>query len=291
MKKLLKSCEFHKQKSLNQFILVIKSCYFEYLEEKVKMAENDFGISNLNIRDEENLRIKEDLRDHLLTTQEKLITLDGWDLVNMPKISERELLESTNQNDLENDEQTLILCRFISISSNFASLDFKTRLKKIPNVMIEISDLLKKIQEETKEFAEIANVLQELIQSYVKIVINTKNKMNRALPHLEESTAYMLVLQDALTSDSNKVLSKQDLEDVDTALNYQTSGIFNLMELAKESKHETEQLDIKITGLREQINSKIVVTENRIEFSKLLPKTGAALGMWVGGAAVQTVVN
>ena len=239
----------------------------------------------------ENIQIKQELRDHLIKTEKKVKSLDGWDLVNIPDISERELLKIANRHGLENDEQTRNFCKFISIGSNFASLDFKDRLQRIPDLVAGIKDLLNKIEEEIKEFAEIANVFQNLIHSFVKIVMNTKNKMNMALPHLEESTVYMSVMKDALMPDSDKPLSPDDMLDVDIALTNLASGIVNLIDLAKQSKEESVQLETKISKLREKVDGKITVTKNRIGFSKLMPKMGAALGLTAGAGAVGTAVE
>ncbi len=43
------------------------------------------------------------------------------------------------------------------------------------------------MEQEIKGFSEISNYFQNLIMSFVKLVMNTKHNMKMALPHLEES--------------------------------------------------------------------------------------------------------
>lgn len=114
-----------------------------------------------------------------------------------------------------------------------------------------------------------------------------------ALPHLEESIVHMRIMVDALVPDSPNPLSSEDMLDVDLALGNMSYGIQKLLEHATSSKTISVDLDMKINELKENIENKITVCENRIGFGKLIPKIGATVGMVSGastvGAAVESV--
>ena len=171
-----------------------------------------------------------------------------------------------------------MFCKFISIGTNFASLDFAHRIQTIPVLISSIKDLLAKIKDEIKEFADVANLFASLIQSFVKLVINTKHNMRMALPHLEESVIHMSIMCEAMFPESEAPLDSQDLLDIDLALGNMSNGIVKLLEHAKSSKEESNQVDYRITSLKEDIESKITVSESRISFAKLIPKLGATAG-------------
>lgn len=241
----------------------------------------------------DSINIKRELKEHLDRTAEIIRSHDGWNLINMAEISERELMRVAEQSGLESDQQTRTFCKFISIGTNFASLDFKQRLANIPVLVASIKELISKMEDEIKEFADIASFFYWLIQSFVKVVMNTKHNMRMALPHLEESIVHMRIMCDALAPDSPNPLSSDDLLDVDLALSNMAFGIRKLLEHASTSRTVSCELDQKINELKENIENKITVCENRISFGKLIPKIGATVGMVSGastvGAAVESV--
>lgn len=238
-------------------------------------------------------KIKKDLKDHLDRTAAIIRSHDGWNMIDMAELSERELLQVASQNGLDTDQQTRTFCKFISIGTNFASLDFKQRLQTIPALVASVKELIVKMEEEVKEYADIASFFHFLIQAFVKIVMNTKHNMRMALPHLEESIVHMRIMVDALKPDTENPLSSDDLLDVDLALGNMSYGILKLLEHASTSKTISVELDTRINELKENIESKITVCENRISFGKLIPKIGATVGMVSGassvGAAVESV--
>jgi uncharacterized membrane-anchored protein YhcB (DUF1043 family) len=225
-------------------------------------------------------KIKRDLKVHLDTTAEMIRRDNEWHMVNIPEISELELMNIAGRHGLENDAQTRTFCKFISLGTNFASLDFAHRIQTIPAFINSIKDLLAKIQEEIKEFADVANLFASLIQSFVKLVINTKHNMRMALPHLEQSVIHMSIMCEAMLPESEAPLDSQDLLDIDLALGNMASGIVKLLDHAKSSKEESIGLDKRIVSLKDDIESKITITESRISFAKLIPKLGASAGMF-----------
>jgi len=66
----------------------------------------------------------------------------------------KELTDVAEKSGLSNDEQTRSFCKFISIGTNFASMDFASRFQTIPELVASICDLIEKMENEIKEFAE-----------------------------------------------------------------------------------------------------------------------------------------
>jgi hypothetical protein len=234
-------------------------------------------------------KIRKDLKVHFDRTAEMIRNQNEWHIIDLPKSSMNELTRIAEKHGLENDQQARSFMKFISIGTNFASLDFAHRIQKIPVLINSVRDLLQKIEAEIKEFADMANLFSTLIQSFLKLVINTKHNMRMALPHLEESVIHMTIMSDALLmpgmnnsatliQSKESLLNQQDLQDIDLALSSMSHGIVKLLEHAKKSKEESIELDKRTTSLKEDVESKITVTENRISFARLIPKLGATGG-------------
>ena len=171
-----------------------------------------------------NAEIKHDLDAHLSNTANQIKSHDGWNVVNIPEISELSLLSAAREHGLESDPQTRSFCKFISLGTNFSSLDFTRRFQMIPDLVASINELIVLMQAEIQEFAEIATFFSGLIQSFVKLVLNTKHNMRMAQPHLEESVVHMTIISEALMPDSAEPLANDDLNDVEIALNNMAFG-------------------------------------------------------------------
>ena len=130
---------------------------------------------------------------------------------------------------LEQDQQTRDFCKFISLGTNFASMDFKNRLQTIPHLVNNIKDLVIKMEQEIKEYSDIANSFHNIIQSFVKVVMNTKHNMKMAQPLLEESVVHMRIMADALVPESSFPLSTDDMMDINIALTNMSYGIQSLL--------------------------------------------------------------
>ena len=239
---------------------------------------------------EKNL-IKKDLKAHLENTFKKIKSHDGWDMVDIPLKSENELLNIAKSHGLENDSQTRTFCKFIAIGTNFASLDFQTRLQEIPDLVISIKNLITELEQEIKEFSDLANFFSTLIHSFIKSVINTKHNFKMALPHLEEAIIHMNIMAEALRPEIDSELDEEDLLDIELALSNMSNGISKLLEHSKTSRSESIKLDEKISFLKEDIENKITIVENRISFGNLLPKVGASLGMITGATTASAAIE
>ena len=217
-------------------------------------------------------KIKAELDVHLDETV-KFIKESNECKLNIPDLSMNELMDVANKNGLENDDQTRSFCKFISIGTNFASMNFVQRFQNIPDLIVSICDLIETMENEIKEFAEIANYFSNLIKSFIKLVMNTKHNMKMVQPHLEESILHLKIMSEALMPESENALTDNDLKDIDLALTSMSSGIVKLINHARSSKEESVQLDLRINKLKYDIETKVTVTENRINFGNLFKLT------------------
>jgi hypothetical protein len=70
-------------------------------------------------------------------------------------------------------------------------MNFKNRIQTIPILVNNIKDLIVKMEQEISEYSDIANSFHNIIQSFVKVVMNTKHNMKMAQPLLDESVVHM----------------------------------------------------------------------------------------------------
>ena len=192
-------------------------------------------------------QIKQELDSHLKQTVKLIKDNDGWSKIDIPSLSMKELTDVAEKSGLSEDEQTRAFCKFISIGTNFASMDFASRFQTIPDLVASICDLVEKMENEIKEFAEylkffsilysitycvqmlkiferIAQYFSNLIKSFIKTVMSTKHNMKMALPHLEESTVHLKIMSEALLPESEQDLKENDLKDIEIALSSMSTG-------------------------------------------------------------------
>ena len=110
-------------------------------------------------------------------------------------------------------------------------MNFVQRFQTIPDLVVSICDLIERMENEIKEFAEIANYFSNLIKSFVKLVMNTKHNMKMAMPHLEESVIHLRIMSDALMPESENDLKEQDINDINQALTSMSIGKFFRLKL------------------------------------------------------------
>ena len=193
--------------------------------------------------------------------------------------------------ELAHDSQTRRFAEFVSIATNFASMKFVDRLRNIPDLINSIKNLFIEMIKEIKDFADIARELQDLIHSFIKLVVNTKRNMELVIAPLQESINHMEIIADALSPDSNKPLETRDKEDVEIALQGMSSGIEKLLQLAKTSKQESSDLDDKIARMKGNIQVKRIIVEGRLKTAELAPWIGlggGAIGGFLGAGAAIT---
>lgn len=153
---------------------------------------------------------------NLLVHSDDMAQISNDGLMGVAKKREDEIDET------DTDEQTRLFCKFISISTNFASEKFITRVQRIPVLVNTIKSLVEEIKKEIKEYAEMANFLNELILSFINIVNDTKHKMNMMSPYLKNIVALMDILKEV--SEIDEPLKDQDLKDTDSAITRISDG-------------------------------------------------------------------
>ena len=96
---------------------------------------------------------------------------------------------------------------------------------------------------------DIANSFHNIIQSFVKVVMNTKHNMKMASPLLEESVVHLRIMADALMPDSNYPLSTDDIMDVDIALTHISHGIQSLLGNYESYQYQKTPLLVKVVEI------------------------------------------
>jgi hypothetical protein len=215
---------------------------------------------------------------------------DSWETFNPGEIAEASLQVAAIQagSPLATDEQTHRFRQFLSIATNFSSLPFSGKLQKIPELVESIKQLIENMMKEVREYADMANELRDLIQCFVRMVMQAKHNVNMMLPLLSAAKSQMTIVQDVMNTDPTQALNEIDKKDIQLALNRMSTGIQNLLSLAKSSTTESQKLDERIHNMTNSVQSKKVVVEERLEiasfcFKYAQPVTAAASGATVGG--------
>jgi hypothetical protein len=195
----------------------------------------------------------------------------------LPRISEDSLLEKASEHGLENDQQTRMFIKFLSVSTNFASHKFADRVQTIPTLINTIRDLIQVAKAELRDYNDIGVLFDEVVSSYVRLVLHTVQNLEMTLPYLQNSVTYMEIVREAMLGEGES-LTEQDLTDIEQAFKNMSAGVDKLKEYAKESKEARENVEQRINGLQESMESKIGVIGNRICFSKFIPKIAASTG-------------
>lgn len=237
---------------------------------------------------EENL--KKELESHLEKAAKRIKDQNG-DWLNLADICERELNKLAEESDLKNDKQTGYFCKFVALSTNFASMNFVERMHIIPNMVDNLHEMLGELKKEIGEFAEIAKHFAELINAFVAIVIETQHNMSLALPYLENSTEYLAIMSDAFKPDSNTQLTLSDLSDINQSLDGLSEGISKLLNHAKQSNEKSVQLDMRVDSLKADIQKRIKINRDRLSFEDNFAKLGSGLGLNLGNQSKLTIIK
>ncbi|CAF0853723.1 unnamed protein product [Adineta steineri] len=192
---------------------------------------------------------------------------------------------------LENDAQTRRFFQFVSAATNFAKMNFAKRLRHLPELINSIKQLLIEMIKEINDFADTARELQDLIHSFIQLVANTQRNMALVIPHLQESINHIEVIADALKPSSTEPLENRDKEDIKIALEGMSTGIEKLLELARTSKKESNNLDEKIAIMKGNIQQKQIVIKGRLEVAQLAPWLGLTVGGFGGFAAAGAAIS
>ncbi|CAF0767993.1 unnamed protein product [Adineta ricciae] len=248
-------------------------------------------ISAQEILERENIQ-REGLNAHIQSISEELLKKESWEEFKPDEIAEASLQVATiNTDSSDGDEPTRRFRQFISIATNFSSLPFAQRLHKIPDLVESIKQLIENMMKEIQECSDMANELRDLIQCFVRMVMQVKHNVNMTLPLLTEAITQMEVVQDVLNTDPSNALSDSDKKDIRLALEQMSSGIDKLLNLSRSATNESRQLDDHIHSMTNSVQSKKVIVEERLELAKFClkyatPASSLGSGTAVGGLVV-----
>jgi hypothetical protein len=244
------------------------------------------------MRKEEEMQ-RDGVNAYIEGVSEELCRSDSWETFNASEVAEVSLQGAAREIDLSlvNDEQTHRFRQFLSIATNFSSLSFAEKLQKIPELVESITKLLEKMIKEVREYADMANELRDLIQCFVRMVMQAKHNVNMMLPLLTAAKSQMTLVKDVMNTDPTQALNEIDKKDIQLALNRMSMGIQNLLSLAKSSTTESQKLDERIHNMTNSVQSKKAIVEERLEianfcFKYAQPVTAIAAGAGVGGLVV-----
>lgn len=176
---------------------------------------------------------------------EKLSRNDGWETFKADEIAEASLQVAAGEVNISlvNDEQIRRFRQFLSIATNFSSLPFAEKLQKIPDLVESIKKLLEDMMKEIQEYCDMANELRDLIQCFVRMVMEVKHNVNMMLPLLKAAKSQMTIVQDVMSTDPGQALNETDKKDIHLALNQMSIGIQKLLNLAKSSTEESRKIN------------------------------------------------
>ncbi|CAF0928532.1 unnamed protein product [Adineta ricciae] len=248
------------------------------------MDDSNNSIAQETI-ERENMK-REGLNAHIQSVSEELLRKESWEEFKPDEIAEASLQVATmNTNSSDEDEQTRRFQQFISIATNFSSLPFAQRLLKIPDLVENIKQLIENMIKEIQEYSDMANELHDLIECFVRMVMQAKHSVNMMLPLLKETTTQMGIVQDVLKPDPSNALSDTDKKDIRLALDQMSSGINQLLNLSKSAVIESRQLDDHVHNMTNSVQSKKVTVEERLEIANFCLRYATGASSLASGAA------
>ncbi|CAF2138670.1 unnamed protein product [Rotaria magnacalcarata] len=220
---------------------------------------------------------------------EEFLRNDSWESFEPLEIAEASLEAAVkNTNSAGEDDQTHRFRQFLSIATNFSSLPFAEKLHRIPELVDSIKQLLENMMKEVQEYSYMANELRDLIQCFVRMVMQAKHNINMMLPKLTAAKTQMTIVHEVMSIDPTQTLNQIDKKDIELALNRMSTGIKNLLNLAKVSTAESRKLDERIHNMTNSVQSKKVIVEERLEIAQFcfkysIPVSALTTGAGVGG--------
>ena len=234
------------------------------------------------------------LKNHLeneFKELEDIEIINRWEYENIVGASDRELAAEAERHGLKDDPQTREFCEFISAATAFSSMDLKDKIAKVPELVNITKELIEAILKEIKEFSDIALDFREIINFFVRLVIETQRNLLKLLPHLENSITFLEMYIDAQQPGLNGTLSEVDKNDINTALENLVDGVENVKAFVKTFECESDKADNRIKVLKDKVIGKIEIVNNRMTFQQLLSPAGAVLGGTLGVGAAQMAIE
>ncbi|CAF3230135.1 unnamed protein product, partial [Rotaria socialis] len=151
---------------------------------------------------------------------------NSWDSFEPLEIAEASLEAAIKKTNFAGeDDQTHRFRQFLSIATNFSSLPFAEKLYRIPELVDSIKQLLENMMKEVQEYSDMANELRDLIQCFVRMVMQAKHNINMMLPILTAAKTQMTIVHEVMSIDPTQTLNQIDKKDIELALNRMSTGI------------------------------------------------------------------
>ena len=142
---------------------------------------------------------------------------------------------------------------------------------------------------EIQKFRDIAVHFEELVKSFADIVAETRDKINMALPILNEAVDQMKKMSVVLKNEPEKPLNKDENIDIQLALSKMASASQNMQEYATKSTEKSEILHKRTEQFKEYVQPLIKEGGGggSLGFSGFENVAKAAVeGHWLGSAGV-----
>ncbi|CAF1211229.1 unnamed protein product [Adineta steineri] len=230
----------------------------------------------------------ENLLNCVNQTVDKAIARNGWAELQASELSEAELEQACQMNGLEHDTQTRLFTRFLAMATNFSSANFTERLRKVPNLVKSITDLLEEMRREVAQFADVANEFEELVQVFGNLALDTQHKMGMVLPHMCEASDHIGVLADVFKPNGNTLFTATDQDDVKTAMGGLANGVKQMIELSRASSQECSQLGERINKMKVEVQMKRATVQGRISLANTLSCLGPIA---VAGTVARAIIT
>ncbi|CAF4737789.1 unnamed protein product [Rotaria sp. Silwood2] len=146
------------------------------------VSSND--ASGQAIKEQEQMK-RDGVEAYIESVSQEFRRNDSWDTFKPDEIAETSFQVAAGRTDFSTgDEQTHRFQQFLSIATNFSSLSFAQKLHKIPELVESINQLLENMMKEVQEYSDMASELHDLIQCFVRMVMQAKHNVNMMLPLL-----------------------------------------------------------------------------------------------------------
>jgi hypothetical protein len=239
---------------------------------------------------EQEIRRRTDIIQAVETDVEQTVQdLSSWEHIDISQLSRSSYSLVASHHGLTNDLQTRLFCDFLSLATNFASLDFNQRIRDIPVFVATISSLIEEIRREIRDFADLATNLDEIVVCFSNLLRNAIHHARMVLPHLKASMTQLDIIQDVLDelTHDDMQLGGEDAADVDLAIERLGIGAFNFIRQAELNMDESRATDERISRLKSIALSRKIIVEDRIRFVDALPLevSGATGGAFFGFTA------
>ena len=198
-------------------------------------------------------------------------------------INEDEIIKSITDYGLENDKQTINICKFTSIATQFSGFSFKDKFETIPVLMSTIDSLVEKMKNEIKEYGDIATQFKELMYLYAKLILNTKHCLKIIIPNLEK------IICDIKNMNENEIFLKQS--NSSNISNKEFSIIEELLSHTDVIKDEIDKIENDLKLLENSVQEKINLINKRIFYANCSPGLAGLAGAFGGFSGSHSFLN